>query len=83
MTANVRPVVRLREADLPDDVEARERFRSACHRIGLTAVVDVALACRCDESSVRRWLRGPYTLPARALLAAERIADERTRKRAA
>lgn len=84
MDGKVRMLTREREADLPEDErEARRRFRAACHRIGLqVAPVEIARALHCDESSVRRWFRAGSptgaSAPARALIAAERIAEKRS-----
>jgi transcriptional regulator with XRE-family HTH domain len=80
MSSNLRPLVSCREALLPDEAVARARFRVACHRLGLSRfALDVARACGCDESTVRRWYRGDVRAPACALVAAERLAAELTR----
>jgi methylphosphotriester-DNA--protein-cysteine methyltransferase len=79
MSANVRPLARWCQADVPrDELDAWLAFKEACHRIGLAAAVtELALVLRVDESTVRRWYRANTRLPAGALRAAERIAAGR------
>ena len=80
MNSNVRPLISTREALLPNEEAARARFRSACHRLGLSQfALALARACGCDESTVRRWYRGDVRAPACALVAAERLADQAAR----